>query len=29
VRGVHDDAAVIGELHQKLEAIGLPTYYLF
>jgi KamA family protein len=29
VRGVNDDAAVIGELYQKLEAIGVPPYYLF
>lgn len=29
VRGVNDNAAVLGAMYQKLEAIGVPPYYLF
>jgi KamA family protein len=29
IRGVNDDAEVLGEMYRKLEAIGVPPYYLF
>jgi KamA family protein len=29
VRGVNDNADVLGEMYQKLERIGVPPYYLF
>jgi len=29
IKGVNDDAKVLGEMYQKLEAIGVPPYYLF
>lgn len=29
IRGVNDDPAVLGALYRKLEAIGVPPYYLF
>ncbi len=29
VRGVNDDPEVLGALYQKLEAVGVPPYYLF
>ncbi|MCP4499250.1 MAG: KamA family radical SAM protein [Deltaproteobacteria bacterium] len=29
IKGVNDDVSVLAELYQKLEAIGVPPYYLF
>lgn len=29
IRGVNDDAAVLGEMFEKLSFIGAPQYYLF
>ena len=29
IKGVNDDVDVLGEMYRKLEAIGVPPYYLF
>jgi KamA family protein len=29
IRGVNDDPEILGEMYRKLEAIGVPPYYLF